>query len=166
MDSWTETAVTYFTDWEPWNWYATVALILVCVAVSGAIALWLERSVKVGFTQRWYVIGGGTLIGLAGTVALLMLPGTLMRHVKHHENVWWIVIPFVLLALGLVAVALVNDIAAPFVPAGALALGIIFGAIDDALQRAAAWFPTSVVSLIALVAIGTIGMFIWARQDS
>lgn len=152
MDSWTKTASSHLTDWQPWNWYATSAVIVLSAALLAFVVLAIRVILDEDLSVRWYFLVPGVVLILAALGCLLGLPGTLMRHLPHHESVWWVAIPCVTVA-GAFAIAGHNlRIRLLYVPAATLALGVIFGALDDALKRAASSFPTSVLGLIVTAA--------------
>lgn len=165
MDSWTETASPYLADWQPWNWYATSGILLVSVALLVFAALAIATIREELLQVRWYILVPGVVLILVALGSLLYLPGTLMRHIPHHEAVWWVVAPSLLVAGALAVASAMLGTRLLYIPAAALALGVALGAIDDALKRAASSFPTSVLSLVIVALFVAFAAASWARNS-
>lgn len=164
MEDWATPATTYLTDWSTWNWYATSAVILIS-AVIVALVVYATVALRYeGVSTRWFVILPTGVLTIIAALCLLGLPGTLMRHIEHHEGVWWVVGPLVLLAIAFALIGLVQDNPGPFVAAIGLVAGVIFGAISDALDRAAASIPTSVP--LMLLGVGAIVAYVMMSNRS
>ena len=165
MDSWTETASTYLSDWQPWNWYATSAVLLLSVAFLAFAALAVATIYRQQLQVPWYFLVPGVVLIFVALGSLFGLPGTLMRHIPHHEGVWWVIVPCVLVAGVLAVASAMMGSRLLYVPAAVLTLGVLFGALDDALKRAASSFPTSVIGLVVVTVIVAFAVFSSARSS-
>ncbi|MDE0546346.1 hypothetical protein [Microbacterium sp. C7(2022)] len=164
-----EVAVEYDKDWTVWWW--------VGAAVIGALAVALAATAP----TLWGVIddhenegGRGALLmrillsiaGIAALVVLVVLPGTMMRHIEIHSHVWWVVFGW-----GLAAVFLWWAGSAwytrwlAWVPAIAIGAGVIVGAGNDALHRLASWIPMAAGTLLTLIVVGVVALVLYNKAQ-
>lgn len=143
-------AVEFERDWTVWWWIGAIVVGLAAIAIAAAfLPLWEAMEDRGAHIALVILLG---LSALASAVVLLVLPGTMMRHIVVHENVWWIAVPFLVAALGFVWLGL-GRLAfgwAGYVPAVLIVLGVGIGAGYDALNRLASWIPTTVGALVLL----------------
>src|SRR6478609_9653131 len=157
-----EVAVAYDTDWTAGAWWLAIiagvlalAYVLIAPYLAGAL---LNAEGRRGIGWLWF-LGGAVLI--AAAIALLILPGAMMRHIPDHAGVWWVVIPGLVLAAVLGIRGALMGAYDPWkwtlwVPALLLLAGTVMGLISDALNRAAAAVPMSVGTFAAVILAGAL----------
>ena len=109
------------------------------------------------------------IVTLASVAALLFMPGVIMRHIEHHESVAWVVGAGVVgvVALSIWAFFLESDAGLMrWIPPGALGVGVVFGDLIDALNRAAASFPMGAGTFLLVLVAGVIFAFFWLSPSS
>lgn len=148
MESWTETAQSHLTDWTAIHWTVAIAVFILAVAIS------LFPQSIFGVVEDWHwslIIITSLVLGLGTLGVLAFAPGSMMRHIETQSNVSWIFFPCIAIAGILFLLGLDNYTKwLHWAPAAVLTFGVVFGAINDWLQRTASAFPTSVLGLLVL----------------
>ncbi|WP_424446863.1 hypothetical protein [Microbacterium sp. CH-015] len=157
-----EVAIEYDKDWDLWWWIGAgvVGVVAITIALT-VIPLW-------GWTDR-FDSEVGVLIGrivlavlaLAAAYTLVVLPGTMMRHVQAHENVWWVVIGWLVGGVALITISREYGWLRWLAPS-LVGAGLLIGAANDALQRFASWIPTTAAAVLAIIILG-IGL-LWLKS--
>lgn len=162
-----DVAVQFVTDWTIWGWIIAVAVGIAAALVALATPFLAAFASEVRYPVPAWILVVAAAIGAAGV--LLILPGTMMRHVSTHPNVWWVGIPWAAVALFFWwwGVARLGDSPlrwAGYVPAILTGAGVVIGAGYDALNRFASWIPTTVGAVLLLMVIGGFALYLKARE--
>lgn len=157
-----DVAIEYDKDWDLWWWIGASALGVVAIAIALTFVPlwdWIGRF-EPGAAE---VIGRIVLavLALAAAYTLVVLPGTMMRHVQAHENVWWVVIGWVAGAIALIFISREYGWLRWLAPS-LVGAGLLVGAANDALQRFASWVPTTAAAVLAVIILG-VGL-LWLRN--
>lgn len=166
----TDVAVTFQADWEGWVFALNIAVAVASVVwIAATPYLWALVDDLTDRRSEWVRTPAFVLTGtltLASLICAYALPGAIMRHLPHHEQVWLVVAGAVaaLGALGWWAWREDWRSWMFWVPAAVIAAGTLIGAAIDALNRAAASIPTSVGGLFGLIVLGAIVVVLWMRR--
>lgn len=162
-----DVAVQFVKDWTVWGWLIAVAIGVAAVLVA-LVTPFLAASVDEARhgAVMWTLLVIAA-VGAAGV--LLILPGTMMRHVYTHPVVWWVAIPWVAIALffwwwGAVQWGGSRMSWAGYVPAMLIGAGVLVGAGYDALNRFASWIPATVGAVVLVLVLGGLFLYLKARE--
>ena len=157
-----DVAIEYDKDWDLWWWIGAAVLGVVAIAIALTFVPlwdWIGR-----FESGTAVVIGRivlAVVALAAAYTLVVLPGTMMRHVQAHENVWWVVIGWVAGAIALIFLSREYGWLRWLAPS-LVGAGLLIGAANDALQRFASWIPTTAATVLAVIILG-VGL-LWLRN--
>lgn len=166
-----DVAVTYETNWDGSSIaWVSVAAVACIVWIAATPFLWALVDESTERRSGWLRMPAFLLTGAVTLLALFgayVLPGAIMRHLPHHEQVWLVV------GGAVVAVAALAwwswredwDRWMFWVAAGVIAVGTLLGAAFDALNRSAASIPMGAGALLTLLIVGAAVIFLWMRKD-
>ncbi|MBS1905489.1 MAG: hypothetical protein JST33_02745 [Actinobacteria bacterium] len=162
-----DVAVQFVKDWTVWGWLIAVAIGIAAILVALAAPFAAAYANEARHGRLLWVLLVVAVVGAAGV--LLILPATMMRHVYTHPVVWWVVIPWVAVALFFLWWGAVQLGGSPlswagYVPAIIIGAGVLIGAGCDALNRFASWIPATVGAVVLAFALGGLVLYLKARE--
>ncbi|MBS1674438.1 MAG: hypothetical protein JSS74_10785 [Actinobacteria bacterium] len=162
-----DVAVQFVKDWTVWGWLIAVAIGIAAVLVALAAPFVAAYANEARHGMVIWILLVIVTSGAAGV--LLILPGTMMRHVYTHAVVWWVVIPWVAVALFFLWWGAMQLGGSPlswagYVPAILIGAGVLVGAGYDALNRFASWIPATVGAVVLAFVLGGLFLYLKARE--
>lgn len=170
-----DVAVAFESDWNGWGIAIVATISVLAVAwVLGSRRTLAWISYRVQASDAGAIVGYGLwgLLTLAALIVLLVMPGTIMRHLPDHGTVGWVVGGSLLVAIvlafwagGAPSIWGRGFAWVPFLPAIVVALGAAIGWIVDGVTRVAASVPMAVGTFVLLIVGGVIALFLYLRTQ-
>lgn len=160
-------AVQFVKDWTVGGWVIAIAIGVAAVLFTLAVPFLATLTEDLRYAAPAWILLVIAAVGAVGV--LLILPGTMMRHVSTHPNVWWVAIPWAAVALFFWwwGAAQLGDTPmrwAGYVPAILIGIGVLIGAGYDALNRFASWIPTTVGAVLLGLLLIAVFVYVKARE--